>query len=159
MSRRNPSPSSQRPALSTPHGSVHHGPAWEWAASHKLPVEALAVVLAAALLAVLVYTVQTRPTASGTGAQPNALEVYRALHNYDSIEEVRARRLINPRPVADRSYDLIETMRAQRLVLQGDRSYDAIEAIRAGRLIKPIPTPDHSYDAIETIRANRDLGR
>ncbi len=156
MPRRHPFTVTQRPVLSTPHGGVmHHG--WDWVVAHKVLVEALGVVLGAALLFAVLTLAQSWPTV--VDVAPNAAEVYRDLHSYDAIENLRAARLLNPRPIADRGYDAIENLRAERLLLQGDRSYDAIEAIRAARLINPVATPDHSYDALEALRATRDLGR
>jgi len=134
---------------------MHHG--WDWVVAHKVLVEALGVVLGAALLFAVLTLAQSWPTV--VDVAPNAAEVYRDLHSYDAIENLRAARLLNPRPIADRGYDAIENLRAERLLLQGDRSYDAIEAIRAARLINPVATPDHSYDALEALRATRDLGR
>lgn len=161
MKRRHVFGSGSRPVLSTPHGPAlpHHGSAWHWVTDHKALVETLAV-LSGALVIVLAFAwVQRTSVIVESTSSISALDAYRALHNYDAIEEARARRLINPRPVADRSYDAIEDLRAERLLLQGDRRYDAIEDLRAARLLTPLATPDRSYDAIEEIRATRDLGR
>lgn len=149
---------SQRPVMSTSHGGFVHQ-SWDWVVHHKLLAETVAVVAAAGLLLLIAYGLQLQMTAANVALPANAEAVYRELHSYDAIEDARALRLVNPRPVADRSYDTIEIMRAQRLVLQGDHSYDGVEDVRANRLINPVVAPDHSYDAIEDLRANRDLGQ
>lgn len=160
MKRRHVFGSGSRPVMSTPHGpAVPHGPSWHWVTDHKALVETLAVLLGALVIVLAFAWVQRTSVIVESPSSISALDTYRALHNYDAIEEARARRLINPRPVADRTYDAIEDLRAERLLLQGDRSYDAIEDLRAARLITPLATPDRSYDAIEEIRATRDLGR
>ena len=159
MKRRPQFGTGSRAVLGTPHGPTvsHHG--WDWVIAHKTLVEIIGVLLGAFVIFATLAVLQSTPRVSLAPAPMNALELYRSQHAYDAIEDARALRLVNPRPVADRSYDAIEALRAERLLIQGDRSYDTIEDLRAARLITPLPVADHRYDAIEEIRANRDLGR
>lgn len=159
MKRRPQFGTGSRAVLGTPHGPTvsHHG--WDWVVAHKTLMEIIGVLLGAFVIFATLALLQSTPRVSVAPAPLNALEVYRSQHAYDAIEDARALRLVNPRPVADRRYDAIEDLRAERLLLQGDRRYDTIEDLRAARLITPLPIADHRYDAIEELRANRDLGR
>lgn len=144
---------SRRPVMGGAHGgTVHH--TYDWVVSHKVLLEVLGGILAVIVIGLLLYTLNLANTTTDLSTSSGAQLTESELHNYDAIEAIRAARLINPPPVADRSYDTIEAMRAQRTWFNaaGDHSYDGIEAVRARRLINPLPTPDHSYDALEENR-------